>query len=164
MSPSRRRLLALLALAAARPGAAAADAEDAVRAGRALVFPRDHGAHPRSRIEWWYATGWLAEEAIDPATADAAALLGFQVTFFRSATGLAAELPGRLAPRQLLFAHAALTDLAVRRHLHAQRLARWSGDEDRAAVHAGRADTAVAIGPWTLRREPATTTRSPNWR
>ena len=30
-----------------------------VTAGRKLVFPRDHGAHPEYRIEWWYVTGWL---------------------------------------------------------------------------------------------------------
>ena len=30
-----------------------------VEAGRALVFPRDHGAHPAYRTEWWYLTGWL---------------------------------------------------------------------------------------------------------
>jgi predicted secreted hydrolase len=24
--------------------------------GRELVFPRDHGAHPGYRIEWWYLT------------------------------------------------------------------------------------------------------------
>ena len=27
--------------------------------GRKLVFPRDHGAHPEYRQEWWYVTGWL---------------------------------------------------------------------------------------------------------
>ena len=24
-----------------------------------LQFPRDHGAHPEFRQEWWYVTGWL---------------------------------------------------------------------------------------------------------
>ena len=24
-----------------------------------LEFPRDHGAHPRHQIEWWYVTGQL---------------------------------------------------------------------------------------------------------
>ncbi|MGN6702713.1 MAG: hypothetical protein ACTHKB_07105, partial [Burkholderiaceae bacterium] len=27
--------------------------------GTALAFPRDFGAHPSYRTEWWYATGWL---------------------------------------------------------------------------------------------------------
>ena len=90
-----------------------------VQRGRALQFPRDHGSHPDARIEWWYATGWL-----QGAGGDGGGLLGFQLTFFRSRTGVAADLPGRFAPRQLLFAHAAVTDVAARRHDHAQRRAR----------------------------------------
>ena len=58
---------------------------------------------------------------------DATPRYGFQVTFFRSRTGLAADNPSRFAARQLLFAHAAVTDLARRRHQHDQRIARWSG-------------------------------------
>ena len=49
---------------------------------RPLVFPRDFGAHPDTRTEWWYATGWLqAAGATDDAPTH-----GFQVTFFRSRT------------------------------------------------------------------------------
>ena len=29
---------------------------------RVLVFPRDHGAHPATRVEWWYITGALETE------------------------------------------------------------------------------------------------------
>ena len=121
--------------------------DDAVLPGRTLRFPRDHGAHPGARIEWWYATGWLAE----PGRATPA--YGFQLTFFRSRTDGGDGLRGRFVPRQLLFAHAALTDLAAGRHRHAQRLQRWSGDETEAARHARRADTDVALGAWSLRRE-----------
>lgn len=127
--------------------ATAAGDDDRIAADRPLRFPRDHGAHPGARIEWWYATGWL--------DGGGGALLGFQLTFFRSRTGLAAGLAGRFAPRQLLFAHAAVTDLAAGRHRHAQRLARWSGDEAQPEAHAARADTRLALGPWTLRREAA---------
>jgi predicted secreted hydrolase len=145
VTPRRRALLALVAgmPAAARP--APADAEDAITAGRPLMFPRDHGAHPGARIEWWYATGWLR-------ASPNAAPVGWQITFFRSRTGLAADLPGRFAARQLLFAHAAVSDIAGARHRHAQRVARWSGNEGLPDVHAQRADTAVALGPWSLRR------------
>lgn len=148
MSPHRRRLLALLAGAPAW-GAAAGD-DDPVVAGRTLRFPRDHGAHPGARIEWWYATGWLQ------GSGGAEGLLGFQLTFFRSRTDVAADLPGRFAPRQLLFAHAAVTDVAARRHDHAQRIARWSGDEALPDGHATRADTRLALGRWTLVRHAAT--------
>ena len=149
MSPRRRRLLAWLAgapaLAASWPGLAAAD-EDRITAGRTLRFPRDHGAHPGARIEWWYATGWLTGTD---------ALLGWQLTFFRSRTGVAGDLTGRFAPRQLLFAHAAVTDVAAQRHDHAQRIARWSGDEALPEAHAARADTRVALGRWTFVRNAA---------
>jgi predicted secreted hydrolase len=139
-----------LAGGAATPGAAAdaQDPSDPVRAGRRLVFPRDHGAHPVARTEWWYATGWLQVRG-------QAQLLGFQVTFFRSRTGLAHDLPGRFAPRQLLFAHAALSDIAAGRHRHAQRVARWNGDEASPVDGARRADTDVRIGTWTLQRSAA---------
>jgi len=151
-------LLATLPSAARSKEAAAAtpasgpDAtdDDAVRASRTLRFPRDHGAHPGARIEWWYATGWLQ----DGGSADSG-LTGFQLTFFRSRTGVAADLPGRFAPRQLLFAHAAVTDVAARTHLHAQRIARWSGDESLPDGHAAHADTRVALGRWTLARDAA---------
>ena len=154
MNPQRRRWLlapAWAALAGAGPPASAGrsdapDDDDRIRPGRRLAFPRDHGAHPGARIEWWYATGWLR------AARDRGDVFGFQITFFRSRTGLGEALPGRFAPRQLLFAHAAVTDLAGRRHLHAQRLLRWSGDETLPEARARRADTDLALGPWQLQR------------
>jgi predicted secreted hydrolase len=124
---------------------AAEPADGPVRRGRTLVFPRDHGAHPASRIEWWYLTGWLGEAEVPRQ--------GFQVTFFRSRTGLAADSPSRFAPRQLLFAHAAVTELAAPRHLHAQRIARWSGAEDAALARASMADADIHIGRWRLQRD-----------
>ena len=144
----RRWLQAALAWGAlpARQVLATEDPEaDRIRPGRALAFPRDHGAHPGARIEWWYATGWLQ--------GDGGGLLGFQLTFFRSRTALAADLPGRFAPRQLLFAHAAVTDVAAGSHRHAQRVARWSGDETLPDGHAARADTRLALGRWMLQRD-----------
>jgi len=70
-----------------------------------LSFPRDFGAHPDFRTEWWYATGWLQ-------TADGKQL-GFQVTFFRSATEHERSNPSKFAPKQLIVAHAALSDPAI---------------------------------------------------
>jgi predicted secreted hydrolase len=123
------------------------DADDRIAPGRVLAFPRDHGAHPSARIEWWYATGWVAGER--------GALLGWQLTFFRSRTGQGAGVPGRFAPRQLLFAHAAVTDVAAGTHRHVQRIARWSGDESLPDAHAARADTRIALGRWTFARDAA---------
>jgi predicted secreted hydrolase len=111
-----------------------------------LRFPRDHGAHPETRTEWWYATGWLGP--FDAPTH------GFQVTFFRSRTDLpVAEPAGRFAPRQLLFAHAALTDLGARRHRHADRIVRWSGDPADPLAAASLADGDVRIGHWRLHHD-----------
>ncbi len=76
----------------------AAQADPAYR----LEFPRDEGSHPAFRTEWWYVTGWLRTAAGDP--------LGFQLTFFRVRTGLDEDNPSRFALRQLMFAHAAVSD------------------------------------------------------
>ncbi len=149
---SRRALLAASASLALAPMARAQ--EPAEVNARALVFPRDFGAHLPFHIEWWYATGWLAE-AGNTSAADTPAF-GFQVTFFRSRTGLAQNLESRFAARHLLLAHAALTDLSARRLRHAERVVRWS--EDMAALPAAAAiqDTAVHIGDWALARDATT--------
>jgi predicted secreted hydrolase len=134
---------ALLAVAAAWP----ARAWTAEVRPRPLEFPRDFGAHPQTRIEWWYATGWLSEGA--------APAYGFQLTFFRSRTGLAADSASRFAARHLLLAHLALTDLAEGRLRHAERVARWNEDPHAAPAAASLDDTRVHIGRWRLAREAA---------
>ena len=140
MSPLRRALL-LAALA----GPAGAQESDPVRRGRPIRFPRDHGAHLESRTEWWYATGWLDTVAQPGA--------GFQLTFFRSRTGLAEGNRSRFAARHLLFAHAALTriDLPAPSHQHDQRIVRWSGEGEAANGHAAMDDGQLRIGHWQLR-------------
>jgi len=141
----RRACLGTFATLAAWPGLAnAAGAAAAAPAGVAgLRFPRDFGSHPDSRTEWWYLTGALA-------TPDGAEF-GFQVTFFRSATGLAAASTSRFAATQLVFAHAALTDLRGARLLHDQRIARAGFEIADAALP----DTDVVLRDWSLRRESA---------
>jgi predicted secreted hydrolase len=165
MHPARRAWLTRLAVAAAgwatlpatgQPAGVAAD-PDPIRRGRALRFPRDHGAHLGARTEWWYATGWLSAGAATSGASNAAAPAepthGFQVTFFRSRTGLAADNPSRFAARQLLFAHAAVTVLADGRHLHDQRIARWSGAPDAPLGAAATDDGFVRLGPWRMHRQ-----------
>jgi predicted secreted hydrolase len=136
----------LLGAAALSPLALAGDDDDsAVRRGRALRFPRDHGAHLGATIEWWYITGWLGSEA--------APTLGFQITFFRSRTGLADGNTSRFAARQLLFGHAAVTRLQPGRHLHAETIARWSGDPAAERAAASVTDNNLRLAGWTLRRD-----------
>lgn len=141
----RATLLALLPRVAAQ--AAPAPADLALPAGP-LVFPRDHGAHPAARTEWWYVTGalWPADGAAQ-ALRDTAPAWGFQVTFFRSRTGIGPH-PSRFAARQLLFAHAALSDLAAGRLLHDQRIARAGFG----IAEAAEDDTRITLRDWGLVR------------
>ncbi|MEO6033171.1 MAG: carotenoid 1,2-hydratase [Burkholderiaceae bacterium] len=106
----------------------------------ALRFPFDFGAHPETRTEWWYVTGTLQAQARH---------YGFQVTFFRASTGLAASSPSRFAARQLVFAHAALTDLDARRQRHDQRIARSGFGVAQARI----GDTGLRLHDWHLVRE-----------
>ena len=124
---------------------ALAAARDAVRypaasRGTRLAFPRDHGAHPEFRTEWWYVTG-----ALDTPQAD----MGFQLTFFRSRPGIAEGLNSPIAASQILFAHAAITRPGDRL-LHAERAARANLGAGYSAT-----DCEVHIGSWQMRRHDA---------
>ncbi|MGV3740682.1 MAG: lipocalin-like domain-containing protein [Burkholderiaceae bacterium] len=107
-----------------------------------LSFPRDFGAHPDFRTEWWYATGWLEMPDGKP--------LGFQVTFFRSATDHDPANPSKFAPKQLIIAHAALSDPALGKLLHDQRSAR----EGFGLAYAKQGDTDVKLDDWRFVRRP----------
>ena len=86
-----------------------------VTPGYRLRFPADEGSHPAFRTEWWYITGWLDE---------AAAPLGFQITFFRTRPHPDTGNPSRFNPRDILIAHAAISERAPGRLRHAERVAR----------------------------------------
>jgi predicted secreted hydrolase len=87
-----------------------------VTPGTRLNFPRDHGAHPDYRQEWWYVTGWLRTAGGQD--------LGFQVTFFRARPNVETANPSSFTPRQLILAHAALADPRHGRLRHDERAAR----------------------------------------
>ncbi len=142
----RRTVIAALPLLAL-PRVHAKDAAvtyDAVLQSRPIIFPRDYGAHPGFRTEWWYVTGWLERAGAEPC--------GFQITFFRSRTGHADANPSRFAPRQLLFAHAALALPEHGKLIHEERSARAGVG----GVRYSETDTAVAIGDWSFVREAQT--------
>jgi predicted secreted hydrolase len=101
---------------AAQPSNSASSRFEPVRPGYRIRFPDDEGSHPDFRVEWWYVTGWLEEQSRQP--------LGFQITFFRVKTEVHRENPSRFAPRQLLIAHAALSDTNHGRLVHGERSAR----------------------------------------
>jgi predicted secreted hydrolase len=136
-------LTLLLLLPVALQRASAEVTYPPVLPGTQLEFPRDEGSHPDYRIEWWYVTGQVAG-----ANDKAAAPRGFQVTFFRVRTGLAERNPSAFAPRQVLFAHAAIADVESGRLHHAQRAGRTGFD----LVQAREGQVDVQLDDWSLRQ------------
>jgi len=105
-----------------------------VRPNPRFVFPRDHGAHPDYRTEWWYITGWLEGP------------MGFQITFFRVRPEEQSENPSAFNPRQIFLAHAALSDPKRGKLVHDQRAARAGFGLAQAETER----TAVWIDDWRL--------------
>ena len=103
---------------------------------RPLIFPRDHGAHPDFRTEWWYITGWLEGP------------LGFQITFFRARPDEQSDNPSAFNPRQILLAHAALSDPQRGRLVHDELAARAG----LTLAGAETDNTSVWIDDWSLKR------------
>jgi predicted secreted hydrolase len=110
---------------------------------KTLTFPRDHGSHPEFRTEWWYLTGYA-----DAGKPSQPRRLGFQITFFRSRIDAAQPINSRFAAKQLLFAHAALTDINAQKHWHDQRIARAGFG----IAQASEQTTDVKLRDWTLKR------------
>jgi len=113
-----------------------------------FVFPRDHGAHPQYRTEWWYYTGNLTDAAGNQ--------YGYQLTFFRSA--LTPDLPERtssLATNQIYMAHFAVTNGAANDHQSFERFSRGAGG---LAGATGDPAYAVWLEDWSVRTlEPGVT-------
>lgn len=141
MNRARRRVLGALALAGLPRAAGCGVAYPEVLPGMPIAFPRDHGSHPAFRTEWWYVTGWTTDRA--------GAERGVQVTFFRNRPGIGETSASAFAPRELLFAHAAVADPARGRLVHDQRAAR-SG---LGLAQASTSTTDVRIDDWSLVRE-----------
>ncbi len=102
-----------------------------------LEFPRDHGSHPQLRTEWWYVTGQARAGERE---------FGFQVTFFRSRLDATQGMGSRFAAKQLLFAHAAVTDVQEHKLWHDQRIAR----EGFGVAYANPGDARVKLRDWSL--------------
>jgi len=121
MKTNMKRLLIFLSFLALGWMAAAgvqAEAQWAQVTGpRKWAFPRDHGAHPEYRTEWWYFTGNLFD--------DAGSHYGYQLTFFRQ--GVRPKISGQANPwdiRDLFLAHFALTDVSKNKFRWQDRLSR----------------------------------------
>jgi predicted secreted hydrolase len=130
----REFLLALAALGVPPTTYARKVTYPRVTPGYKFQFPRDHGAHPEFRVEWWYVTGWLDEP------------YGFQITFFRARPEDESDNPSSFNPKQILFAHAALSDPKRGRLLHDQRASRAGFTLAQAEIDR----TGVWIDDWSL--------------
>lgn len=106
---------------------------------KTLQFPRDHGAHPGFRTEWWYVTGQATAGGRE---------FGFQVTFFRSRVDATQGMQSGFAAKQLIFAHAAITDVQGKKLWHDQRIARQGFE----LASASATDTQLKLRDWSLVR------------
>ena len=109
----------------------------------ALAFPRDRGAHPDFRTEWWYITGQASAGGANPRA------FGFQLTFFRSRLAETSGMTSKFAAKQLIFAHAAVTDVQGKKLWHDQRIARQGFD----IAIASEKDMAIKLRDWSLKAE-----------
>lgn len=113
----------LAALIPCLPAPASSESWETARPGWTYTFPRDHGAHPSFKTEWWYFTGNLES--------DTGHTFGFQLTFFRQGV----IPPSQLIPksdfltRDVKFAHFALTEVTAAKFHHFQRLSRGAFGE-----------------------------------
>ncbi|HEY5581532.1 MAG TPA: carotenoid 1,2-hydratase, partial [Rhodoferax sp.] len=141
----RRRLLATGLGAALSPWPSLAQTSATpLLQRRVLQAPRDLGSHPNYAIEWWYLTGYASSGTRE---------FGFQVTFFRSRVPATQAMRSRFAARQLIFAHAAVTDVQGKKLWHDQRIARASGAADIDLAAASATDTELRLRDWSLKRE-----------
>jgi predicted secreted hydrolase len=115
-----------------------------------MRFPKDHGAHPGYRTEWWYYTGNLQ-------TARQRSF-GFQLTIFRRsirAPGSGQVLPdnaSRWRTRQIFFGHAAVTDIDGKRHIFSESIAR--GALGLSGVRQSEDLTTVFLNKWAIDIRP----------
>ncbi|CAN5523205.1 lipocalin-like domain-containing protein [soil metagenome] len=142
--PGRRRLLlGGFASLASFSGMTGWTGEAHALPAKTLVFPRDRGSHPDFRTEWWYVTGQAASREAGQRS------FGFQLTFFRSRVNGTQGMASEFAARQLLFAHAAVTDVQGKKLWHDQRIARAGFG----VASASEQDMAIKLRDWSLKAD-----------
>jgi predicted secreted hydrolase len=115
-----------------------------------LRFPKDHGAHPGYRTEWWYYTGNLKSEI--------GTRYGFQLTFFRiqiSPRGAEKKWPHPASAwrtQQIYLGHAAIADISEKQHLQAELAAREALNLAGASQHNG--EISIFIKNWSAQIGP----------
>jgi len=113
-----------------------ANATTPARAFEPLRFPRDHGAHPEQRIEWWYLTGWADERT------------GVQITLFRARLGRRRD--AAFGSDQILIGHVAVVREDWPSVIHAQTAWRSLEGLTVCATH----DMHLQCPGWSMQREP----------
>ena len=128
----------------------AADAWKQAASPHAWNFPRDHGAHPEYRTEWWYFTGNLSDTA--------GSHYGYQLTFFRQ--GIRDKLPDRSGSwdiRDVYLGHFAITDTGGKKFRYGERISRAGPG----LAGAGTAGLDVWLLDWSARMKgPAITLKA----
>ena len=140
---------AIMAASAAGMASASAPFSAWSLPARTMRFPRDYGAHPELRTEWWYITGHASSRAAGGRE------FGFQLTFFRTRVDTAQAMQSKFSAQQLIFAHAAVTDVQGQKLWHDQRIARAGFG----VAVASTQDTQLKINDWTLKRDSAEPSR-----
>lgn len=107
---------------------------------KTVVFPRDRGSHPDFRTEWWYITGHCAAGKRS---------FGFQLTFFRSRVDSTQAMTSKFAAKQLMFVHAAITDVDGKKLWHDQRIAR----DGFGIAFASETDMSIKLRDWALQAD-----------
>lgn len=103
------------------------------------LFPRDHGAHPNFKSEWWYFTGNLSDTAGRP--------FGYQLTIFRQGLQFAPmQKESKWAVRDFYFGNFTISDLKTGQFYAKERITRGALGEARAET--GHMET--ALGPWSI--------------
>ena len=136
MTPQPNRLRRHLLLGAAA-GLVATGHEANALPPKTLGFPRDRGSHPDFKTEWWYVTGYVKSGA---------RAFGFQLTFFRSRVDSTQAMLSNFAARQLIFSHAAITDVDGKKLWHDQRIARAGFG----VASTSETDMAIKLRDWSL--------------
>lgn len=88
-------------------------------------FPKDHGAHPDYRIEWWYITGHLNGK---DTKSQKTSRFGYQATFFRVAQKKSNLGNKFLNNGQFFMAHMALSDIDGEKFYHEEKMNRDGWD------------------------------------
>lgn len=141
-------LLAVMLLMSSLVGAAECNSEGylQVTGPCGLEFPRDHGAHPGYRTEWWYYTGNLESEDGQS--------FGFQLTLFRSQItppdkpSAPARQESAWRTKQVYFGHVAISDMENGRHLQAENMAR--GAIEMAGAKQDSGITTIWLHNWSI--------------